>query len=180
MVALMCMPSCAEIAMVQSAMTASALQRMQERLSVNAWSDALEVKRRTTVITAGQNDDTLGVVAPAWSNGGLAVRVAAPARTERLYMHELQVAAYSQSGIRPRVRVGSLDVRSAGVFQPDWHRFPLSAELFQQAKSNGLTIHVECDLGEWVFSVGPGYFLGYEEKVSSLRMSTYDRHAPDS
>lgn len=165
---------------MQSANNTSSLQRVQERLGVNSWSDAEDVKRRTRLLASAPNEDTLGVAAPAWSNGGLALRVAAPARAERLYLPELQVAAYSQSGIQPRMRIGNLDVRSFGMFKPDWHRFPLSQELFDQAKRDGLTIHIECELGAWVFPLVPGYFLGYAEKVSSLRMPTYDHHAPDS
>jgi hypothetical protein len=176
------------VALVTSASNSFAISKIQERQALNVWSDQQAVAERTKCLVArGSSEDiqTLAVVAPAWSYGGVAIRIASPVTGDVLYQPELQISALTDSGVHLKVFANNAEQQIVGVFMKEWSRVLPSAAMLDEARKGGLTVRVECEVGEWIFRMTPTYFRGYEAKLAelqaqSLRAHLSDEHQPAS
>jgi len=182
------LPGCGEYALVKSLGNSVDINQIREREGLNLWSDENAVAARTKYLisrVSAEDARPVAVVAPAWSYGGIAVRIASPITGDILYQPELQVAALSDSGVQLTPFINNEQAQFVGVFPPDWYRVPLSAPMLDKARTAGLDVRVECEVGTWNFRMTPGYFRGYELKLPELQKQTLrlllsDQHQPPS
>jgi hypothetical protein len=185
--ALICAPGCAEIALVTSAQNSFDINTIQERQAINVWSDEKVTAERTKCLLARGSEDieTIAVVAPSWSYGGMAVRLACPVGQGLLYQPELQAAALTDSGVHLRLFIDGNEQSSSGLFKKEWYRVPVSQSMIEAAQAGGMVVRVVCEVGEWTFRLTPTYFLGFNTKLAELqrtqlRVQLSDQHQPAS
>ena len=185
--ALFGIPGCAEIALVASAQNSFDINAIQERQALNVWSDENVTAERTKCLLERGSEDVeaIAVVAPPWSYGGIAVRVASPVSRGILYQPELQVAALTDSGVHFRLFIDGNEQPSPGLFKKEWYRVPLSQSMLEAAQAGGMVVRVECEVGEWTFRLTPTYFRRFNTKLAELqrtqlRVQLSDQHQPAS
>ena len=177
---LLALPSCIPLAVGVGAVglrNAGDVARLQDRVAVNAWTDAAVVQQRTAIVVDGEGD-LEALLAPPWSYGGVSVRIASTGRSDVLYLPELQVVAYSQSGVTLTARLGDELLRAAAKDRYDWRRFPLTREQNDAMLAGGAVVTVECEVGSWTFRMPPSYFAGFHARIASSHYRTCEAMAP--
>ena len=162
------LPSCVATNFVTGQMNAARIAALEERFRINVWSDAQEVKRRTTVRWPGGDDDFSPdrVSAPPWSYNGVSVRLAVVFENSKPQTPELQVSVFSESGVFVSLTVDGNPIESAGS-AGKWARFPLTADVYRKLSSEDVSVGVSCEVDEWRFRFRPAYAKGFKAKLAS-------------
>lgn len=161
------LPSC--IAMAAGAAAGNSVaQRAIEPFTLNAWTDEGQTFDRTGRVTDGNSDwpTDLAIAAPAWSYGGMKLRLARPVDQRKVGELEIQLRVTSDSGLHPVAVVGDARLAQLGE-QLGWSRFALPSP----GGADLVVVSVQCELGDWVFRLPASYFAGFERKVAELRKS---------
>ncbi|QDU69318.1 hypothetical protein [Engelhardtia mirabilis] len=175
MASLALLSSCVAGNFIQGQVNAHRLQELDavpERVGINIWRDATLVERKSTGIPNTDENDYrtyLGVKAPAWSYGGMALRLFASVDPDNRAEVELQAASYSESGVEIQLFDESEELPSSGPWNDEqWIRFAVDEGQLDRLRNDGLVLQVRCEVGEWTFRLAPEYLEGFEAKVEDL------------
>jgi post-segregation antitoxin (ccd killing protein) len=136
-------------------------------MAIQAVNNAEETREQTRLWPQGNAE---AVVAPTWSRGGLAVRLACPSDRDGAGPPEIHIrvaGSYNIKNIDASCEISEMSLRPVGRLRFSWWRYQLGwRELSELAKTGGI-LTVDTIVGEWSFRMGPGYFRGFYDALAA-------------
>jgi hypothetical protein len=173
LLALGALQSCVAYAVAQSTGNALAIGDVRDALEINIWKNEKEVFDNSLWLIEQDVGDwpvDVAILAPAWSYGGVTLRIARRIDKGVVGSLELQVRILSKSGVDLQAMAAGATCEALESFR-GWACFSCP-----EANASPLEVRVRCEVGEWVFRLPETYFAGFERRVTdSVRAGKLQR-----
>jgi hypothetical protein len=114
--------------------------------------------------------EPFAIVAPTWSRGGLAIRLASMSELKGAGAPELHLAIVGRGNVKDveaRCHLGDLELNLIDRIEGrSWWRYAVGWDALGPLVHSGAELCVETVVGDWHFKLGPGYFKGFYDALA--------------